>query len=560
MNRIVRQLRNAARVLRDEGLLGARMLLVEKRHNRREARRYRRWLETKGRLTEADRNAMRSAIDGFRGRPLISIILPVYNVDEKWLRHCLDSVAKQIYPNWELCIADDASTAPHIRPLLTEYARRDERIKVSFRTENGHISAASNSAVGLATGEFVVLLDHDDELSEDALFWVASEINSFPETAMIYSDEDLMDEGGRRYDPKFKPDFSRDLLYSTNLVTHLSGYRTALLRSIGGFRVGFEGSQDYDLALRVIEQVTEDRIRHIPRVLYHWRVIKGSVAFAMEEKSYAHERARLAIREHLERSGYPAATLEAAHNLHRVVYRMPEPEPSVSMIVSSEDEDAHASIKRAEFNEARYQIIFPERSYATRAEWLNEAAARATGDVIVFVDSSLFPRNIQVVDELVRVAIQDGIGAVGAKILRGDMFVEHTGLVIGPDLTPHAAHYGFPRSSPGNISRNVLIGNCSAVSLSCMVVSRRVFESCGGFDTSVPCDLMDVDLCFRFRETGRRIVVVPDVEFVRRGKQAVRKVADAELKRFRQRWSKYSERDPFCNPNLKRDGSFEIDV
>ena len=193
MNRFLRQLTVFAGALRDGGLANVRRLFAEKRHNQSEARRYRSWLETKGRITNADREKMRLAIGALSHIPLISIILPVYNVDEKWLRKCIDSVLGQIYPHWELCISDDASTVEYIRPLITAYAERDDRIKVIFRAENGHISAASNSALELATGEFTVLLDHDDELSPDALFWIANEIDSFPETAMIYSDDATID-------------------------------------------------------------------------------------------------------------------------------------------------------------------------------------------------------------------------------------------------------------------------------------------------------------------------------------------------------------------------------
>src|SRR5215203_1780968 len=194
MNPIFRKFKTVFGVLRDSGLQGISRRLAERKYLRRQARQYRLWLEKNGELNEASRGSMRAAIDSFEHRPVISILLPVYNVDEKWLRRCIESVIKQIYPHWQLCIADDASTAGHIRPVLNEYAARDDRIVITFRSENGHISAASNTALELAVGEFSVLLDHDDELSEDALFWVASEIVEHPDAQMIYSDEDLIDE------------------------------------------------------------------------------------------------------------------------------------------------------------------------------------------------------------------------------------------------------------------------------------------------------------------------------------------------------------------------------
>ena len=190
----------------------------------------------------------------------------------------------------------------------------------------------------IAIGEFCVLLDHDDELSEDALFYVAKEINDFPETEMIYSDEDLISAKGRRFEPKFKPDWSRDLFYSLNLITHLSAYKTEVLQKIGGFTIGLEGSQDYDLALRVIEEIPEKHIRHIPKILYHWRVIKGSVAYSGDEKPYAHDAARRAIGAHLERCGKKASVEQTIYNLHRVRYELPENLPKVSLILIA-DED-----------------------------------------------------------------------------------------------------------------------------------------------------------------------------------------------------------------------------
>ena len=233
---------------------------------RTERKNYERWLKAFGNLSKKDRLLLREEREKFALQPLISVILPVYNIEEKWLRLCLESVINQVYENWELCVADDCSTKPHVRRVLKEYATRDARIKIVFRPENNHISAASNSALEMASGEFAALLDHDDELSADALFYIVKEINDFPETDFIYSDEDMIDRKGKRFDPKFKPDFSLDFLYSLNYLTHFAVYRTALLRESGGFRIGFEGSQDYDLALRIVEKIGADRIRHVPQI------------------------------------------------------------------------------------------------------------------------------------------------------------------------------------------------------------------------------------------------------------------------------------------------------
>ena len=485
-------------------------------------------------------------------RPMISVIVPVYNTDEKWLRHCVDSVLDQIYPNWELCIADDASPAAHVRAVLQEYESRDERIKVVFRERNGHISAASNSALEIATGEFVALLDHDDELSPDALFWIANEVDKFPETAMIYTDEDLIDISGRRSDPKFKPDFSRDLFYSTNLITHLAAYRTDLVRRIGGFRVGFEGSQDYDLALRVIEQVDEEQIRHIPRVLYHWRTIRGSVAYSMDEKPYAHERARTAIREHLERTGFTVEVREASHDLHRVVYRLPDERPAISIIVSSDDRNIPARIGEND------EVLHVPLSRQDRALRLNEAVSRSSAEGLFFLDGDLSLRSAgDTVAELATFALQPGIGAVAGRILARDFFVEQCGLVVQRDLSTAYAHEGIPIDAAGDLSRNRLIGNFSAVSISCFAISRKSFDAVGGFDREL--EMFDLDLCLKLREKGKRIVTVPHLVFVRTGQHQKRNCRPDELARLRSRWPEYVEADPFCNRHLKRDGSFTLE-
>ena len=288
------------------------------------------WVDRYDRLTTTDREAIERHIGELPQRPRIAVVMPVYNPRAEDLRGAIESVRSQIYPHWELCIADDASTEPDVAPLLRDYARRDDRIKVTVRSENGHIAAASNSALALATAEFVALLDHDDLLAPHALYMVAVEINRWPRADLIYSDEDKIDADGRRFDPYFKSDWNPDLVLSQNMISHLGVYRTALVRAAGGFRVGFEGSQDYDLALRIIERTAPERIRHIPFVLYHWRTAPGSTAAGTQNKSYAVDAARRAIQEHLDRSGV-AARVTAAPGLpdySRVIRPLPEPPPA----------------------------------------------------------------------------------------------------------------------------------------------------------------------------------------------------------------------------------------
>jgi glycosyltransferase involved in cell wall biosynthesis len=267
-------------------------------------------------------------------KPVISLITPVYNTPEPFLRAAIESVLAQVYPHWELCLADDASTAPHVRQVLAEYAARDARIKLSYRDTNGHISVASNTALQCATGQFVALFDHDDTLTPDALFWVARELDLHPDAALIYSDEDKLDYDGVPANPYFKCDWNYDLFLSHNLITHLGVYRADVVKALGGFRQGFEGAQDYDLALRFIEQISHSQIRHIPRVLYHWRMLPGSTAIGAGEKDYAAERARLAVQQHLERQHIAATvTTLPGRAVQRVQYQLNGPEPRVSIII-----------------------------------------------------------------------------------------------------------------------------------------------------------------------------------------------------------------------------------
>ena len=295
---------------------------------------YERWVVTYDTLSNDRLSALRESSRHLPRRPLISIIVPVYNTPEKWLTKAISSIGAQTYNNWELCLADDASTAPHVRPLLEHYAAADPRIKVTFREKNGHISAASNSALALATGEFVALLDHDDELTPHALHEVVTLLNAHPDTDFIYSDEDKIDEEGHRHEPYFKPDFLPDLFLAQNYTSHLTVYRASLVKEAGGFRVGYEGSQDWDLALRIVSLIKDPaRIRHIPKVLYHWRAIPGSTALLSSEKNYPVEAARRALTDHFARANQPIELIPVPGDHWRIKYPLPAQPPLVSLLI-----------------------------------------------------------------------------------------------------------------------------------------------------------------------------------------------------------------------------------
>jgi O-antigen biosynthesis protein len=516
-------------------------------HAFRERRRYRKWMRTTGRI---DPEGVRRGIASLKHLPLVSVLLPVHETPERLLRKCLDSVFSQIYPHWELCIADDHSASPHVRRVLEEFGA-DPRVKLAFREANGHIAAASNSALAMASGELAALLDHDDELAADALYWLAREVNEHPDAAIIYSDEDVIDERGRRSAPKFKPDWSRDLFYSVNFTTHLSAFRTDLVRAVGGFRLGSEGSQDYDLVLRLIEEITDDRIRHIPRVLYHWRTAQGSVASDPAAKPYAHERARMAIAAHLERSGAKAAVVEGPNLLHRVRYAGPE--PSIAVLVHGE----HSRIEGLQRSAGSQHAEFIAVGVGARA--MDEAARGSAAEIICFIEGGLRPASDGWLAELAAFALQPGIGAVGGKVLAPDGTVAAGGYLLGTRETVSTAHYGLPFDRPGNLSRNILIGNYLAVSCRLMAMRRQTFIEAGGFDhMDLPESLFDVDLCLRLYEQGLRIVFDPFCMMIAAASR--RDAADEAERAFMQKkWARYFERDPFRNPNLSaNDGSFSI--
>jgi GT2 family glycosyltransferase len=547
------------------------------------------WIDNFGLVTPRLRSAMQTAIGTFARTPLISVLLPTYNTDERWLRRAIESVRTQIYPHWELCIADDCSTLPHVAAILDEYARLDSRIKVVHRSENGHISHASNSALALVTGEFTALLDHDDELTEDALFWVAKALQDSPSLDLIYSDEDKIDIHGRRFTPHFKMGWNVDLLYTLNLVTHLAVFRTALLREVGGFREGFEGSQDYDLVLRVFERTTEDRIRHIPRILYHWRAIPGSTAIGIESKSYAASASQRALTEHLGRRGVDAKVVSGYGSYLRVKYTLPEPLPKVSVIIGTRDRvsllkgivsgvlektdypDLELIIIDNDSREAATLQYFDEVAKDARvrilkypgpfnfAEMNNRAAAEARGSILALLNNDLLVIEPHWLKEMVSFAVRSEFGAVGARLLYPSGQVQHAGVILGIGGVAGHAHRGTPGAEGGYFSRSKLIQSFSAVTAACLVLRKEVFAEVGGFDArELAVAFNDVDLCLKIRARGYRVVYTPyaelyHLESASRGDDRHRKHRDRferEINVMKSRWSELLANDPYYNPNL----------
>jgi O-antigen biosynthesis protein len=543
---------------------------------------YSRWL----RLYDRKESDAIPPLDG----PPLSVIIPVYNTEERWLRKCIDSVLSQSYENWELCIADDASTAGHVRTVLEEYAGSDHRIKVTYRQENGHISASSNTAIASATGEWLVLLDHDDELHPAALAEVARAAIANPDWRLIYSDEDKIDDYGNRFDPYFKPDWNYDLLLGHNCVSHLGVYRRDLVMEVGTFRTGFEGSQDWDLALRCVERLQPSQIGHIPRVLYHWRAIEGSTALAPGEKSYAHRAGLKAIQSHLDRVGAPGAVeeIEGFAGSYRVRYRVPQPEPLVSLIVPTRNRGdllqqcVDSVLEKTAYR--NYEIVIVDNgSTETNALRYIEKASRSGTVRVIRHDApfnyseinnlavktcngplvGLLNNDVEVItedwlSEMVSHALRPNVGAVGAMLYYPDDTIQHAGILLGCYGVGVNAYAGKPRGWPGQMLRARLIQNMSAVTAACLVVRREAYNEVGGFDETLAVAYNDVDFCLRLREKGYRNVWTPFAELYHH-ESATRGAEDTDEKRVRfqrevdimkARWGNVLLFDPAYNPNL----------
>lgn len=500
---------------------------------------YRRWMKLYDRLGEAQIAEIRRRIALLERNPLISILMPVYNVEERWLRKAIDSVTAQIYENWELCIADDRSPLPHIRDVLEEYAAKDRRIKVEYRRENGHISAASNSALELVTGEFTAFLDHDDELAANAIYEIAAAIVASPDTQLIYSDEDLIDENGRRFNPRFKPGFGIDICYAGNPATHLVAYNSAKLREVGGFRSEFDGSQDHDLLLRVLETIDAKQVHHIPRILYHWRTIEGSVALSNDGKSYAIDRARLAINKHFERTGVDAHSVEGFSGLHRAIYKLPTPRPKVALFSIGGKLTCNT-----DYPEIELISVEPTGSIFST---INSSADGSDADIFCFIDHSTTEMEISSFEELVGQAIQKGVGAVGGLVVSSGEIIS-AGQIIGMNDGVGDAFQGLPMAQQTWHQRLLMAQSVSAVSGRFMAVSRAAFRAISGFDEGFAGDLGATDLCLRLIKNGYRNIWTPFAMAVQSARPSP--IDQTDLDKLRARWPEYFGRDPFYNPNL----------
>ncbi|MBV8748123.1 MAG: glycosyltransferase family 2 protein [Candidatus Eremiobacteraeota bacterium] len=551
---------------------------------------YDRWLLA-NQTRPADVRRLRDLLPLLTLRPTFSVLMPVYETRERYLRDAIESVLAQAYPDWELCIADDASRSPHVREVLDEYAHDDERVKLVYRETNGHIAAASNSALAIARGEFVALLDHDDLLAPDALFENALVVNRHPDVGMIYSDEDKIDDRGRRSSPYFKPDWSPDSLLSRNYISHLGVYRRSIVDDVGGFRVGFEGSQDYDLALRVSERA--GRIEHVPRVLYHWRIHEESTASTRTQKGYAYDAATRALSEALERRGEPGRIEpdEETPGIYTVRYAIARKD-RVSIIVPTRNHGddvercLHSIFDRSTYPD--FDVVLLDNgsddpaSLRTFGRWAarepdrvqvvpydvpfnfsrinNYAAAQASGTYLLFLNNDTEVITPDWLEAMVEQAQRPSIGAVGAKLLYDDGTVQHAGVVIGLGGVAGHSHKYYPGTEPGYFGTLQTVNNFSAVTAACLMVRRTVFDEVGRFDEGLAIAFNDVDLCLRIRNAGYYNVYLPHVSLYHYESKS-RGLEDTPEKQARflreqqvmhERWRTAIDPDPHYNVNLTR--------
>ncbi len=538
--------------------------------------------------------AARARLDTLGWRPLLSVVVPVRDPDLRHLELALASVEAQIYPEWELCIADDASTNPEVPRFLQDYAVRPARVRYTRLRCHQHIAGATNAAIGLARGEFLAFLDHDDELTPDALLEVASLLQDDPGADLIYSDHDILDEHGCRRSPRFKPEWSPELLLSYMYFGHLKVYRTRLVKALGGLRAGFEGAADYDLALRLVEQT--DRIRHIPKVLCHWRAAPSSMGRTTQTKPYSFESGRRAVEEALQRrgiagaAGQPEFAERAGIGVYKVQFRAARDVP-VTIVIPTRDRvdllrDCIESIETKTTHRA-YEILIIDnesREKATRdylarsphrilpfesggrlnfAAMINHGVAATRTEYIVLLNNDTLVIAPEWLDELIGYGRLPGVGAVGAKLLYPDGRIQHAGVVLGiHGLTGHAFQPRLDDQTPleyecyAHVARNYL-----AVTAACMLTRRSVFDEVGGFDDgNLRVAWNDVDYCLRLREHGYRVVFNPYARLYHLESQSRGDDKDpAEIRFMMAQWKHYIDGDPFYNPNLsRRDSEFRI--
>lgn len=530
-------------------------------------------------------------------KPFISIVIPVYNVSKKLLSECIESILKQTYQNFEICLADDCSTEKETIKTLRYYEKLDSRIKVVYREKNGHISEASNSALEIATGEFVALMDNDDTIPSHALYEIVYALNKDKTIDFIYTDEDKLDSNGKRCYPHFKPDYSPDTLLSVNYFCHFTVLRTSVLREIGGWRKGFEGAQDWDLFLRFVEKT--NNIYHIPKVLYHWRMIETSTSMNTDSKSYVFDASQKTLEEALERRNINGIVHKHKKVPYYWIEYIFEKDPLISIIIPTKDYAStletclqsiykktsyknfeiivvdNRSIEKETFElfdkykkeHSNFKVIKADMEF-NYSKINNLAVKEADGDYILLLNNDTEVITEDWLQHMVGLASQPHIGAVGAKLIYPDNTIQHGGVIMGLGGVASHAFINDPMESFGKVGRLCVPFNFSVVTAACLMVSTKKFNQINGLNEQLKVAYNDVDFCLRLLEKGYYNIMSPMSElFHYESKSRGLEDTVEKKKRFRSeekyiyiKWKDIILNDPMYNPNLSRRESFMLEV
>lgn len=535
----------------------------------------------------------------FVHRPKISIVIPLYHTPVKYLKQIVDSIVAQSYENWELCLADGNSDQT-VEKYIRSHYRNEKRVVYRHLSENKGISENTNAAIALASGDYIMLSDHDDIVEQGALFEIVKAINENPELDLLYTDEDKISMDGKIYfEPNFKPDFNPFFLESNNYICHIFVVRTSIMKQIGGFRKEFDGAQDYDLILRCWEATSADRICHIPKVLYHWRCHPNSTAANPESKRYAYEAGAKALDEHFARRGVKAHA-EITHNLG--IYRIHREvigHPKVSVIIPNKDhiEDLEKCLSSVTEKTTydNYEILvvennsteqetfayykemtkrYPKTKLLTWEREFNYAAInnfavrQALGEYLLFLNNDVELITENWMEQMLGICQQPEVGIAGVKLYYPDETIQHAGVIIGLGGVAGHIFSGVSRYEPSYVGRAIMSQNLSAVTAACMMMKRSVFEQVEGFDEKFQVAFNDVDLCMKTTQSGYQIVFTPDVELYHyesksRGAEDTGNKQSRfyqEVYRFENKWPDILEKgDPYYNPNLSlKDGNCNL--
>lgn len=480
-------------------------------------------------------------VTGLKYNPLVSVLVPVYNADPKCLKECIESVLSQSYENFELCLVDDASSSEETKKVLKSY-EKNKKIKIKYRKKNGHISRATNDALNMAKGEYVAFVDNDDTLDKDALYCVVSELNKNKKLDLIYTDEDKLDQNGKRCYPHFKSDWSPDTLLSLNYICHLVVVRKSLVEKVGGLTVGLEGAQDHDLLLKITEQT--NNIYHIPKVLYHWRMIEGSTALNLDNKDYAADKGKLAIEAALKRRKLKGIVeKDPVSTYYRVLYDIKK-EPLVSVIIPTKDhaKTTEACLKTV-FEKTTYKnfevLLVDNRSKEKETLELfekykqkyqnfrvipadmkfnyskinNLAVKQAKGEYIILLNNDTEVITPEWMTYLVGYAMLPHAGAVGAKLLYPDNTIQHVGVALGLGGVAGHTDLGMGRDEPGIYGRVRVPYDVGAVTAACLCVNKKKFTEVHGLEEKgLTVAFNDIDLNMKLAKRGYYNIVLPMVE------------------------------------------------